>query len=198
VRPIAQDELGGANASDRDPNDRRFGGREPEDEEFDPNTGPASDLSALEAAATTQSAGLPTSVLVMGGLTVLLLLVAGGGFLAMAWYEQRGTPRQASGGTWAFARLAHMTRWLRLKMSTADTPYEQARSIGLAVPKRRDEIEQLADIYVRERYGRAEVDPAQTRSIWRRIHWSLWGAGVKRRLPSVRAIPQKLWRRSRR
>jgi hypothetical protein len=91
-----------------------------------------------------------------------------------------------------------MTRWLRLKLSVADTPYEQAKSIGLAVPKRRDEIEQLADIYVRERYGRAETDPAQTRSIWQRIHWSLWVAGVKRRLPSVRALPQRLWQRIRR
>ena len=198
VRPIAQDELGSANASDREPSDRRVGGRDPKDEEFDPLSGPASDLNTPEAIANPQSAGLSTSVVIMGGLTVLLLVVAGGGFLAIGWYEQRGTPKQASGGTWAFARLAHMTRWLRLKLSTADTPYEQAKSIGLAVPKRRDEIEQLADIYVRERYGRAEVDPAQTRSIWQCIHWSLWGAGVKRRLPSVQEIPQKLWRRLRR
>ena len=60
------------------------------------------------------------------------------------------------------------------------------RTIGVAVPGRRAEIDQLADLYVRERYGRAEVDPNQTRSIWRRIHWSFWRAGVKRRLPRVR------------
>ena len=85
-----------------------------------------------------------------------------------------------------------MTRWLRLKLSTADTPYEQAKTIGLAVPKRRDEIDQLADLYVRERYGRAEVDPNQTRSIWQRIHWSLWSAGIKRRLPRGLSAPRAL------
>jgi hypothetical protein len=68
----------------------------------------------------------------------------------------------------------------------------------LAVPKRRDEIDQLADLYVRERYGRAEVDPDQTRSIWQRIHWSLWSAGIKRRLPRVLSVPQRLWQRIKR
>ncbi len=76
-----------------------------------------------------------------------------------------------------------MTRWLRLRLSAADTPYEQAKTIGIAVPKRQDEINQLADLYVRERYGRANVDLDQTRSIWKRIHWSFWRAGAKRRLP---------------
>ena len=117
----------------------------------------------------------------------------------MGWYENRGTPPTGpGGGTWAFARLARMTRWLRLRLSAADTPYEQAKTIGLAVPRRREEIDQLADLYVRERYGRADVDLNQTRSIWRRIHWSLWGAGVKRRLPRWLSAPRALLQRLKR
>jgi hypothetical protein len=116
-------------------------------------------------------------------------LLAGGGFVAINWYENRGAPSQSSGGAWGFARLAHMTRWLRVRPSPAETPYEQAKTIGLAVPKRQDEIDQLADLYVRERYGRSEVDVTQTRPIWQRIHWSLWGAGLKRRLPRWLAAP---------
>jgi hypothetical protein len=128
----------------------------------------------------------------------VILLVLGGGFLATGWYENRGTPPQAGGGTWAFARLSRMTRWLRLRLSAADTPYEQAKTIGLAVPKRREEIDHLADLYVRERYGRAAVDPAETRSIWQRIHWSLWGAGFKRRLPRWLSAPRALLQRLKR
>ena len=110
------------------------------------------------------------------------MLLAGGGFVAINWYENRGAPAQAGGGTWAFARLSRMMSWLRVRPSTAETPYEQAKAIGVAVPKRRNEIDQLVDLYVRERYGRAEVDVNQTRSIWQRIHWSLWWAGFKRRV----------------
>ncbi|NTU65954.1 MAG: hypothetical protein HGB05_21740, partial [Chloroflexi bacterium] len=53
-------------------------------------------------------------------------------------------------------------------------------------------------LYVRERYGRAEVDPNQTRSIWQRIHWSLWGAGLKRRLPRWLSAPRALLQRFKR
>jgi hypothetical protein len=192
-RPLP-DTPGGANDDVPDPGDpSRAGGREVEDAEdlaHRPIT--ADQLAAVQAA--NQS---PTGWVIVIGLAALAL-VAGGGFLAIGWYEQRGTPAQASGGTWAFARLARMTRWLRLKLSAADTPYEQAKTIGLAVPKRRDEIDQLADLYVRERYGRAEVDLNQTRSIWQRIHWSLWVAGIKRRLPRLLSAPQRLWQRIKR
>jgi transglutaminase-like putative cysteine protease len=196
-RPPDPNTASGANAPDGDQAKRdHYGGREPQDEEFDPFSGSASDLNPADAITT--PAALSTSVLIMGALTGLILLVAGGGFLAIGWYENRGAPKQVSGGGWAFARLTRMTRWLQLKLSTADTPYEQAQAIGLAVPKRRDEIDQLADLYVRERYGRAEADLIQTRSIWRRIHWSFWQAGVRRRLPRLRFAPRRLWQRLKR
>jgi hypothetical protein len=85
-----------------------------------------------------------------------------------------------------------------VRSSAAETPYEQARTIGKAVPQRQDEIDQLADLYVRERYGRVEVDLNQTRSIWQRIHWSFWQAGVKRRLPRWLSAPRAWLRRFRR
>ncbi len=106
----------------------------------------------------------------------------------MWWYENRQAPRQAGGGTWAFARLTRLGSWLRVKLSTAHTPFEQAQLIGQVVPKRQSEIDHLADLYVRERYGRAEVDAQEPRSIWRRIHWSLWRAGFKRRV--LRRLPR--------
>jgi len=196
-RPREIDAANGANSPGEDRNDpARLGGREPEDLEFDPLTGPASGLDLLKNS--TASAAQSTPVLVTGVIAGLVLLVVGGVFAAMAWYEKRGTPATASGGAWAFARLSRMTRWLRLKLSAADTPYEQAKTIGLAVPQRREEIDRLADLYVREQYGRAEVDLDQTRSIWKRLHWSLWGAGFRRRLPRWLSAPRALFRRFRR
>jgi transglutaminase-like putative cysteine protease len=166
------------------------------DQEFDPFSGSASDLNSSGNSATAQAANISPIVWLIAIGAGMILLVAGGGFVAIMWYEKRGTPPQAGGGTWAFARLSRMTRWLRLKLSAADTPYEQAKTIGLAVPERQEEIDQLADLYVRERYGRAEVDLAQPRSIWERIHWSLWRAGFKRRLrwPTPRLRHKRLRR----
>lgn len=192
-RPLPESSTGTTNDDVPDPGDpSRAGGREIGDEMDDEHRNMLLDQPGAAQLANQSQTGW----LIVIGLAALAL-VAGGGFVAIGWYENRGTPKQASGGTWAFARLAHMTRWLRLKLSAADTPYEQAKTIGVAVPKRRDEIDQLADLYVRERYGRAEVDLDQTRSIWRRIRWSLWGAGVKRRLPRWLSAPQALWRRLR-
>jgi transglutaminase-like putative cysteine protease len=190
-RPQAVDAAGGATASNDGQNDRsRIGGRVPEDEEFDPLSGPAGALGLQDNAAVPQAA-VSTPVLIIGVVVGLVLLVAGFGFLAMGWYENRGAPAQAGGGAWAFARLSQMTRWLRLRLSAAETPYEQAKTIELAVPKRRAEIEQLTDLYVRERYGRAEVDVGQTRSIWQRVHWSLWRAGFTRRVARPWSKPRR-------
>ena len=193
VRPRPESSTGTTNANAPDPGDSsRAGGREVVDED-EARRNATGDRPDLTQAANQSSAGW---LIVIGSAAVLL--VVGGVFAAMGWYEKRGTPATASGGAWAFARLSRMTRWLRLKLSAADTPYEQAKTIGLAVPQRREEIDRLADLYVREQYGRAEVDLDQTRSIWKRLHWSLWGAGFKRRLPRWLSAPRALFRRLRR
>jgi transglutaminase-like putative cysteine protease len=171
----------------------RAGGREIGDEEEARHRNDSANLGSVAPAAT-----LPPAVWVIAIGVGVILLAAGGGFMATRWYENRGAPAQAGGGVWAFARLSRMTRWLRIRQSEADTPYEQAQTIGLAVPKRREEINQLADLYVRERYGRAEADLTQTRSIWQRIRWSLWEAGFKRRLPRWLSAPRAWLKRLRR
>jgi transglutaminase-like putative cysteine protease len=147
----------------------------------------------------TASARAVTIAAVLFITVAVLAVLAGSVWFGIRAYEGGGAARDVStGGAWAFARLARMTRWLRLRLSAADTPYEQAKTIGLAVPKRREEIDQLADLYVRERYGRAEVNLNETRSIWRRIHWTLWGAGFKRRLPRWLSAPRALLQRLKR
>jgi transglutaminase-like putative cysteine protease len=158
----------------------RHRGHEPVDQEFDPLSGSASKLNLPENAPA--SASQSPLVLVIGVMVGLILLVAGSGWAGMWWYENRQAPKKTGGGTWAFARLTRLGSWLRVKLSAAHTPFEQAQLIGQVVPKRQSEIDHLAELYVRERYGRAEVDVQETRSIWQRIHWSLWRAGFQQRL----------------
>ena len=197
-RPLAADAAANnSNASHEDQANRSHNPSDAKDPEFDPFSGAASQLNSQEKAIVPEA--LQTLALSAGVLLSMVLLIIGGGLVAVGWYENRGTPSPAGGGgTWAFARLTRLGSWLRVKLSTADTPFEQAQLIGQVVPRRRDEIDQLADLYVRERYGRAVVDAQESRSIWRRIHWSLWQAGFKRRVLHRRpAVPAWLRRRPR-
>jgi transglutaminase-like putative cysteine protease len=163
-------------------------GHDPNDQEFDPFAGPARSSDLENRSQTTFSLSLAVQLIIAGA--ILLLFLGGGLWLAVWWYENRQAPRKSGGGTWAFARLTRLGSWLRVKWSTAHTPFEQAQLIGQVVPKRQGEIDHLADLYVRERYGRVEVDVQETRSIWQHIHWSLWRTGFKRRvsrrLPKLR------------
>jgi transglutaminase-like putative cysteine protease len=171
------------------PNPRQRPDRAPED--IDTPAG-----GTLPTAAASRLRTIATVAFIAAAALVLLI---GSAWLGVRAYEGGGGAREIStGGAWAFARLARMMRWLRVRPSAAETPYEQARTIGAAVPKRQGEIDQLADLYVRERYGRAEVDLNQTRTIWQRIHWSFWLAGVKRRLPRWLSAPRAWLMRLRR
>jgi hypothetical protein len=167
--------------------------RDRTEQEFDPFAGPANSTNLGNRPQTTFSLSLAVQLIIAG--VILLLFLAGGLWLAVWWYENRQAPKKPGGGTWAFARLTRLGTWLRVKPSIAHTPFEQAQLIGQVVPQRQSEIEHLADLYVRERYGRAEVDVQETRSIWQRIHWSLWRAGFRRRLSRRQLHLPTLFRR---
>ena len=188
ANPAAKGRTPSDNPSSVLPRDRPD--RAPED--IDTPTGNGASQSIL-------SSRLVTLTAISLAAATLLAVIVSAAWLGLRAYEGGGDARHATtGGAWAFARLSRMTRWLRVRQSTAETPYEQAKTISLVVPRRRDEIEQLADLYVRERYGRAEVNVTQTRSLWQQIHWSLWGAGLKRRLPRWLATTQAWLKRLRR
>ncbi len=186
-RPTADN----ANAASSQQNSSNAPGSNPRDhEKLQEDIGPLPGGVPFQATAASRLAPLAA---ILFGVTAALAIVAGAVWFGIRTYESGGEARHIStGGAWGFARLSRMMRWLRVRSSSAETPYEQARTIGAAVPGRQAEIEQLADLYVRERYGRAEVDPKQTRSIWQRIHWSFWRAGVKRRLPRGLSEPHSL------
>jgi transglutaminase-like putative cysteine protease len=156
----------------------RAGGREvgEEDEDVPSDRGGAGALSGSNFS--------PIATWLLVGST-LALGAAGCVLAGIWWYENRSAPRQASGGAWGFARLSRLAVWLRVRQAASHTPFERAHLIGQAVPQRRVEIEELADAYVRERYGRDQIEAAHTRSIWQRTRWAMWRAGLKRRLPRL-------------
>jgi hypothetical protein len=194
ARPLSDNTLPAPKPTQNPADTIGAGGHEPAEEEAARR---AADQARQAASAAAVIGPAPIVWAILLGLSAIAV-VAVGGLAGMWWYENRQSPRKTSGGTWAFARLTRLGSWLRVKLSTAHTPFEQAQLIGAVVPQRQSEIDHLADLYVRERYGRAIVDAQEPRSIWRRIHWSLWRAGLKRRvLHRLPAVPVWLRRRPR-
>jgi hypothetical protein len=132
-------------------------------------------------------------VLIIGGGGVLLLIVVV--VTLMWWYENRGGTRRLRGGEWVFAHMTRMSVWLRVYLTSSQTPYEQAQMLSGAMPRSEPMIGRVANLYVRERYGRAAADPVEVRSAWRGLRWPMWWTGLKRRSPRSISWPRKLRRR---
>ena len=168
-------------------------GRDPRDLEFGPEgQAPNSPQNPLAPGAAAQAALSPWVFIAAGAL--LLLLIAA--LSAMWLFENRGMTRQLRSSDWAFAHMTRMATWLRVHLSPAQTPYEQAAALTVAMPRSEPTINQLATSYVRERYGRSASDPLEVRSLWRRLHWRMWWSGIKRRIPRSIRMPRLKARRS--
>jgi transglutaminase-like putative cysteine protease len=70
-------------------------------------------------------------------------------------------------------------RILRISPLAHQTPYEYAGSVAAALPKGRQAVEEIADLYVRERFGSKSIPGEEAEVAWRdvwgqlRHHW-LW------------------------
>jgi len=176
-------------AADRE---ARFGSHIPKDEEFDPLNAPASPLNLPPKPAA--EAASPWPWIIGAAVLVVLILL---GIVAMSIYEARGSgPRVTRGGEWAFARMARMAHWLRVKLSPWQTPYEQAQMLSKIMPLSEPAIERVASLYVLERYGRGEPEPLEAQVTWRSLRGPMWWTGFKRRLP--RSLPsfRRIFRRA--
>jgi hypothetical protein len=83
--------------------------------------------------------------------------------------------------------MARMGRWLRVKLSPWQTPFEQAQALSKIMPHNEPAIERVANLYVHECYGRGEPEPLEAQLTWRSLRGPMWWAGFKRRLP--RSLP---------
>jgi transglutaminase-like putative cysteine protease len=165
--------------------------RDPQDQEFDPLLGPASPLNLPPTAPAADISPWP---FIIGGAGLLLILLVAA---AMYLYEMRGSGAGAPrGGEWVFARMARMAQWLRVKLSPWQTPYEQAQTLSQIMPHNEATIERVANLYVRERYGRGEPEPLEAQLVWRSLRRPMWWTGFKRRLPRSRPSLRRIFRRT--
>jgi hypothetical protein len=184
----ANDANTGLGAADRNLNGPN---RAPEDVAIDPSHKPITGLNPPQTAS--GATEISPWWLIIGGVLVLGLLVVA----AMYVYEMRGSgSRVQRGGEWAFARMARMARWLRVKLSPWQTPFEQAHALSQIMPHNEATIERVASLYVHERYGRGEPEPLEAQLTWRSLRGPMWWMGFKRRLPRSLPSLRKIFRRT--
>lgn len=110
---------------------------------------------------------------------ILGLLAAMGAVVGLGWLVWERPLRGLTVAEGVFARLVRVTRWLGLAPRAADTPHEYGRRIAGAIPERREDISTIVDAYVRERFGRRDIDEAEAARLggaWRRLREQLLSA----------------------
>ena len=128
---------------------------------------------------------------------VAAIVLIFGALIAMWLFENRDRPKRTRPGEWAFARMTRMAQWLRVPLSSAQTPFEQADQLKATMPKSAGRIDRIAGLFVRERYGRTDTDRSEARSTWNQLHWKMWWFGLVRRFPRSIPLPRRFIRKLR-
>jgi transglutaminase-like putative cysteine protease len=135
-------------------------------------------------------------------------LVFAGGGLAMALtggtlyvVRRRRRSNRPAPAARAYADILKHARWLGVRDQGYSTPFERARVIGEALPRARTEIETIISYYVREKYGRKELDGAEKTLLleaWNKVHTAWRQRLVFLAIGRAAARPRSLARRMRR
>ncbi|MGH2537842.1 MAG: DUF4129 domain-containing transglutaminase family protein [Candidatus Promineifilaceae bacterium] len=127
--------------------------------------------------ADSQVAGFPVWQTVAG---VVILAVAAGAVYAANLINQRVESNVEK----SYGRLENWARWLGLLFRPAQTPYERANLMAVAVPEGREPLRSLTHQYVRQRFSSsgAADEGFDPRSEWRRLRPMLLRRALKRRL----------------
>mgnify|MGYP001812553701 FL=1 len=84
-------------------------------------------------------------------------------------------------------------RLLRIHPQGHQTPHEYAGAVAWAVPKGRNEIVQIADLYVQERFGGKMVATEEVEVAWRETWSALWRRWVEKKTDWVRRFWKHLF-----
>ena len=90
----------------------------------------------------------------LGGTLAVVVVLATGG-LTYAWMRGLGGLEPVD---LRWGQTVRLASWARMPPAASHTPREFARELGARVPDLEDDIELLADAYVRHRYGREPID----------------------------------------
>jgi hypothetical protein len=130
----------------------------------------------------------------LGGWLALSLSVVCLGAVASFSIRRR---RQTEGLSVAERVYSDLVQWamrlLRVRPLGHQTPHEYAGEVAGAVPKRRSEIERIADLYVQERFGGKTVRGEDVEVAWRLTWPALWRRWFERKTDWVRRVWKHLF-----
>lgn len=112
-----------------------------------------------------------TGVLVPG----IVVLLGGGALVGLVLWSNRGLGRLEP----AAANYERMRRWagfVGLPPEQHATPYEYAADLAETLPDHKQGVTAIADLYVRERFGRQRPFPGEVveaEQAWRQLRWPL-------------------------
>jgi transglutaminase-like putative cysteine protease len=111
----------------------------------------------------------------VGFLAALLVLLV---VVFLVWW--RALYQGSSPVAGRLARVARLGGWTGKPPALNQTPYEYADQLGLAVPEASAPVHELADLYVRERWGGQRAAPGASLAVYERARVALTRAIVRR------------------
>jgi transglutaminase-like putative cysteine protease len=118
----------------------------------------------------------PASVALAGGGLIVLMLL--GALTVRRWQHTRRIGRLAPAAR-VYEDMLSRARWLGVREEKHATPLERARAIGAAAPEARREVERVASLYAREKFGAQTMDAADRAALadaWSKFSAAWWRA----------------------
>lgn len=88
--------------------------------------------------------------------------------------------------------VSWVERLLRIEPMAHQTPNEYVSVVSQQVPRGRNAVQRIADLYVEERFGGREVPGVHAEAAWREVRPTLWNRWLERRIERVQRIWWKL------
>jgi transglutaminase-like putative cysteine protease len=107
-------------------------------------------------------------------LAFALLVVAG----FLLWW--RALYRRLPPAAGAFARITRLGAWSGSPPRRDQTPYEYAGELAAVIPAERATLDQLSDLYVRDRWGGVRAPAGRAQALYQRVRLALAWAIVAR------------------
>jgi transglutaminase-like putative cysteine protease len=117
----------------------------------------------------------PAAWALTGGGLIALLIV--GALAVRQWQRSRRIARLAPAAH-VYENLLNRARWLGVREEKHATPFERARAIGDALPEARSQVESVAAMYAREKFGARMMDSVDLDAL--KTAWTKFGAEWRR------------------
>jgi transglutaminase-like putative cysteine protease len=104
------------------------------------------------------------------------LLLAGLAVASVAWFSWQRGLRGLSLVAGLYERMARLAQLIGVRDEPSQTPYEYADTLGQTIPQGQTDIQQIADVYVRERFSGREITAEEGQTLvttWQRLRRTL-------------------------